>query len=164
MLFITLSMIACAVQPPQQQDVLALEKEADLAYKAKKWQEAEEKYTQLIVLTPNTAEVWFRLGNIYAHTKKPNKAVAAYREAVVRHPAYAKAWNNLGVMSLRQTTALYLEMLTHLEYNSKQYKQAKEIAKGLVELVEKRRKYNVQKDNTFTIKPSGNSEPVTSNQ
>lgn len=136
-----LLLTACAAQPDgkrQARDLLyKLEKQAALAYRNKNWKVAEEKYGLLISESPNTAEIWFRLGNIYARTSRPEKAIAAYKEAVVRQADYQPAWRNLGILSLRKTAHLYIEMLLHLEHDSESYIRAKKTSEVLLRLIKK---------------------------
>ena len=136
-------MTACATQQ-KQYSIFEIEKQASKAYVSKKWKVAEQKYSELISRAPGTAEIWFRLGNIYAHTKRPAKAVLAYQEAVVRQPEYDKAWHNMGIVSLQQTTSIFLEMLNHLKPDSERYRQAKKTAEELVKILETRRKNTKQ--------------------
>ncbi len=138
LMLVSLMMTACAIQP-KQTSVFELEQQASKAYVDKQWKLAEEKYSELISLSPGTAEIWFRLANIYAHTKKPEKAITAYREAIIRKPDYGKAWYNLGVISIQQTTSIYIEMLKHLNPDSKHYKQAKQTVEALINILEQRR-------------------------
>ena len=132
---------ACASQPQEpgvsKNLVYNLGKEAALAYKKKNWKVAEEKYSRLIAESPGTAEIWFKLGNVFARTSRPDKAIAAYKEAVVRKPEYEQAWRNLGIISLRKTTHLYIEMLQHLDDNSESYIRAKKTSKVLLNLIKK---------------------------
>jgi len=141
LIWVSLMMTACATSQ-KQTSVFELEHQASKAYVDKKWQIAEEKYSELISLSPGTAEIWFRLANIYAHTKKPEKAILAYREAVVRRPDYGKAWHNLGIISLQQTTSIYIEMIKHLKPSSIHFKRAKQTAEALLSVLEQRRQVN----------------------
>ncbi len=132
---------ACASQPSEQgvskNLIYKLGKEAALAYKNKNWKVAEKKYSLLIAESPGTAEIWFKLGNVFARTSRPDKAIAAYKEAVVRNPQYEQAWRNLGIISLRKTTHLYIEMLQHLDDSSESYIRAKKTSEVLLKLIKK---------------------------
>ena len=140
---------ACATQPVEtgvsKNIVFKLGKEAALAYKNKNWKVAEEKYSLLISESPGTAEIWFKLGNIFARTSRPDKAIAAYKEAVVRKPEYEQAWRNLGIISLRKTTHLYIEMLQHLDDSSESYIRAKKTSEVLLKLIKKNQQRTLQK-------------------
>jgi len=134
---------ACASQPTKPKyDVYKLGGEAEKAYKNKNWKVAEEKYSALILVSPGEAEFWLRIGNIYARTSRPEKAIAAYEEALVRRPGYKKAWRNLGVLSLRKTTHFYMEMLKFLEPESLMYIRAKKTSEVLIKLIEKNQAKN----------------------
>lgn len=137
--FLTLS--ACATQTQESAKsknfLYNLEKEAALAYKNKNWKVAEEKYGLIISESPKVAEVWFMLGNVYARTSRPEKAIVAYKEAVVRRADYKQAWRNLGIISLRTTAHLYIEMLLHLDHDSEAYIRAKKTSEVLLKLIKK---------------------------
>lgn len=87
------------------EDLVQVRAAAETAYAAKDWAESEKQYTLLAKRVPIEAENWFRLGNIYARTARPDAAVAAYRETLVREPEHRKAWFNLGILQLRAATA-----------------------------------------------------------
>ncbi|MEQ8496244.1 MAG: tetratricopeptide repeat protein, partial [Gammaproteobacteria bacterium] len=85
------------------------------AYSAGEWAAAEPHYRALVAAIPQDAELWFRLGNIYARVDKPDAAVAAYREALVREGDLAKAWFNMGVVQLRQAANSFLKLGAHVD-------------------------------------------------
>lgn len=133
-----LLMTACALAPEEAEyDAYQLGKEALEAYNKKDWKVAEEKFGLLISISPSTVENWFKLGNIYARSDRPEKAIAAYKEAVLRRPGYEKAWRNLGIVSLRKTTHLYIEMLQYLKSDSLSYVRAKKTSEVLLKLIKK---------------------------
>lgn len=137
----SLTLSACATETQKtdrsQRQLYDLEKEAAKAYKNKNWKLAEEKYGLLISESPKVAEIWFMLGNVYARTSRPEKAIVAYKEAVVRRADYKKAWRNLGIISLRTTAHLYIEMLLHLDHDSEAYIRAKKTSEILLNLIKK---------------------------
>lgn len=93
---------------------LDMQEQAYKAYSEGDWAEAEKAYLALTRQIPKDADPWFRLGNIYAHLNRPNEAITAYQEAVVRRPKHAKAWHNMGIVQLRQASNSfsYLESVT----------------------------------------------------
>lgn len=95
------------------EDLVQVRADAEAAYAAKDWAGSEKQYTLLAQRVPVEAENWFRLGNIYARTNRPDAAIAAYRETLVREPEHRKAWYNLGVLQLRAAAAS-LEQLQSL--------------------------------------------------
>jgi tetratricopeptide (TPR) repeat protein len=136
---VLLTLSACTTPPSNNSKnyIYDLEKEAALAYKNKNWKLAEEKYGLLISESPKIAESWYMLGNVYAHTSRPEKAIVAYKEAVVRRADYKQAWRNLGIISLRTTAHLYIEMLLHLDHNSEAYIRAKKTSEVLLKLIKR---------------------------
>lgn len=138
---------ACATQQENISstiDLVKLGKEAAAAYDNKNWQVAEKKYSQIISESPGLAEMWFRLGNIFARTSRPDKAIAAYKEAVIRQSDFAQAWRNLGIMSLRQTAHIYIEMLQYLDSETENYIRAKKTGGILLKLIKKNQEKNNQ--------------------
>ena len=137
-----LFLTACASNEVKPVQIPELQREAARAYQLKNWKEAEERYAELVNLLPGEAMLWFRLGNVYAHTHKPDEAIAAYKEALVRDPKLSKAWHNMSVMSLRQTTHLFIEMVKYLEPDDPLYKKAVSTAEALI-VVMKQRQENI---------------------
>lgn len=99
------------------EDLVQVRAAAETAYAAKDWAESEKQYTLLAKRVPIEAENWFRLGNIYARTNRPDAAIAAYRETLVREPEHRKAWYNLGILQLRAAAASLekVQTLPHAE-------------------------------------------------
>ena len=83
---------------------------AEQAYAAGDWRAAEPHYRALVGAVPQDADLWFRLGNVYARLEQPDAAVAAYREAIERSAQMGKAWFNMGVVQLRQAANSFLKM------------------------------------------------------
>jgi len=100
---------------PRVEDVAAARAAGERAYAAHEWAAAEPHYRALVAAIPQDAELWFRLGNIYARVDKPDAAVAAYREALVRDGDLAKAWFNMGVVQLRQAANSFLKLGAHVD-------------------------------------------------
>ena len=66
---------------------------------------AEALFRALARATPNDAETWLRLGNLYARTNNPDQAVEAYLKSLSLNSNDSRAWNNLGIVRLRQSWA-----------------------------------------------------------
>jgi len=138
-IFSGLLLIGCATNEAKPIDVYALQKTALLAYKQHDWQRAHDAYKRLIELNPSGAELWFKLGNIYARMNLPDRSIASYKEALVREPKMSKAWHNIGVVSLRKSTRLFIEMLQHIDRNDPLYKEAQQTGDALIKVLESRR-------------------------
>ncbi len=106
-------------------DFFELQKQADTAYINDDLVASERDYQILIKELPAIALHWFRLGNIYVRTNRPDAAINLYREAVIRDPKYAKAWYNLSVVQLKQTAYSLNEMLIYTEESDPLYNKAK---------------------------------------
>lgn len=94
----------CAGSPdlPQRSDLFQLTNEAQLAYEKGEDARAEQLYMALARQTPNDAEIWLRLGNLYARSHKPDAAADAYQRALAINGSDARVWYNLAVVRLRQ--------------------------------------------------------------
>lgn len=74
---------------------LDLHNRANELYAVKDCVAALSVYQEVVRRYPEGAEVWFRMGNCHARLRQRPAAVAAYRQALVLSPSYAKAWHNL---------------------------------------------------------------------
>lgn len=97
-------------KPAQEVDLFQERQAAETSYAARDYAEAEKHYTLLAQRVPVEAENWFRLGNIYARTNRPDSAIAAYREALVRAPDNTKAWFNMSILYLNTAASSLLEL------------------------------------------------------
>jgi len=101
----TLIVVAgCAQVPgmPQRSELFQLTNEAQLAYEKGEDARAEQLYMSLARQVPHDAEIWLRLGNLYARSHKPDAAADAYQRALAINGSDPRAWYNLGVIRLRQ--------------------------------------------------------------
>src|SRR5690606_27049603 len=95
---------------PAGGDAVTIERTASEAYANRDWAEAERQYLLLTERVPQEPEPSFRLGNVYARTARPDLAVRAYREAVLRNPKHTRAWHNMAVVQLRQAAESLREL------------------------------------------------------
>ena len=98
-----------AAQTPPQ-DPASLAAAAETAYATQRWADSERLYTELVTREPAHPEAWFKLGNIYARSARPDFAVRAYREAVTRDPHHARALHNLGMVQLREAATSFEQL------------------------------------------------------
>lgn len=101
----------CASVAPSSSLLLG---EAEEAYRQGDYPRAESAYTSLLDQHPSNAHVLFRLGNVHLHQNQPEKAIKAYRAALVYQPHEARAWHNLALAHLLQTEQVLQESLTTL--------------------------------------------------
>ena len=116
-------------------DLLELQKQADTAYLNDDLVASEKGYEILIKELPAIALHWFRLGNIYVRTNRPDAAINLYREAVLRNPKYSKAWYNLGIVQLKQTAYSLNEMLLYTDITDPLYNKAKDMLDGIQNII-----------------------------
>lgn len=149
-------------QQPDTAQILAL---ADAAYRAQDWETAEKHYVEITRAIPKEAHTWFRLGNIYARTDRPDFAVAAYKEALLRDPELTKAWYNMGLVQLRQSANSFLQMRTYSADKSEAQVRADtmyEATIGLIKEGPKRAKVSESRPTLRNSAPTADSSGITS--
>ena len=88
-------------------DLTLVREEAYLAYQNKDYSTAINKFEILVEKAPEDVEFWFRLGNSYARSEKPQLAVIAYQNALLRDPSNVKAWYNMGFIQTQTALISY---------------------------------------------------------
>ena len=116
-------------------DILEINKLADAAYARGDMEESEKHYSVINREIPKEVLPWFRLANIYARTKRPDPAIRAYREVLVRDPAYANAWFNLAIVQLKQAANSFNEMQIYTDPSHPLHQRSKEAFEGILELI-----------------------------
>lgn len=105
MLLVLLCLAGCSRQPLKlgrnHEDVKMIAARADASYENKDWVAAADDYALLVEAMPQDANFWFRYANALARADRPEQAVAAYREVLVRDARYSKAWFNMGIVQLQ---------------------------------------------------------------
>ncbi|WP_076410081.1 tetratricopeptide repeat protein [Shewanella sp. UCD-KL12] len=91
-------------KPEGNQEIMTLQSEAEQAYKMARLDQAESLYLQVLTSVPNYAPAWFRLGNIYTRTGRHDAAIAAYMRCLELEPANQKAWYNMSLVRIKQST------------------------------------------------------------
>ncbi len=126
-----------------QLDMFEIEKLANQTYQNNQWLESEKHYIILVDKIPENAVHWFRLGNIYARTQRPDAAVMAYRESLIRDPKFAKAWYNMGVLHLQQSANSFNEFQIYVDKNDPLYEKGQKIFADTLEII-KQNKENAE--------------------
>jgi predicted Zn-dependent protease len=83
------------------------------AYENKDWKKAEPALLHLTKVFPKNAQVWFKLGNIYARDNRAKDAIKIYQEALIRSPDNPKIWHNLAVIQLREASLSFFQVTQH---------------------------------------------------
>lgn len=91
-------------KPEGNQQIMTLQSEAEQAYKMARLDQAESLYIQVLTSVPNYAPAWFRLGNIYTRTGRHDAAVSAYKRCLDLEPTNQKAWYNMSLVRIKQST------------------------------------------------------------
>lgn len=116
-------------------DLLEIQKQADASYQNNDMAASERDYNILVQELPGIALHWFRLGNIYVRTNRPDAAIKLYREAVLREPKYAKAWFNLSIVQLKQSAYSLNEMLLYVDKNDPLYIKGEDLLNGIQTII-----------------------------
>lgn len=116
-------------------DLLEIQKQADASYQNNDMAASERDYNILVQELPEIALHWFRLGNIYVRTNRPDAAIKLYREAVLRDPKYANAWFNLSIVQLKQSAYSLNEMLLYVDKNDPMYTKGKDLLNGIQTII-----------------------------
>jgi cytochrome c-type biogenesis protein CcmH/NrfG len=137
---VLVSLLGCEQAPTksdadQPADLTEVSELAAQAYNAKNWSESEQQYATLTRKAPGESEPWFKLGNIYARTMRPQLAVKSYREALIRDPQHVKAWHNMGIVELRQAASSFEQLELLLDPDDALYEKSVTIQKIIGELV-----------------------------
>jgi len=109
--------------------------EARAAYTEGDWKLAEQDYLLVVQKDPSSFEAWFRLGNIYTRSDRPDLATQAYREALLRRPDDARAWHNLSVIHLRQAINSLEQMQRYADPDDPMSQSDRRLLEGLRRLV-----------------------------
>ncbi len=117
-------------------DLIEVLEQASFAYENNDLVTSEKNYAILIKELPEEAEYWFRLGNIYVRTNRPQAAMSLYREAVLRDPQFAKAWYNMSIVQLKQTAFSLNEMLIYTDKQDPLYSKAATMLEQIKSIVE----------------------------
>lgn len=115
-------------------DLVKLENRAGSAYTAGHLDLAEGMYRQLLSIRENYAPAWFRLGNIYARSNRLAAAVSAYQRCIQIDSEHEKAWFNLAVTRMRQSTDVLIQAQAHVSTDSKTKGQMDELFIQLMRL------------------------------
>ncbi|WP_227006729.1 tetratricopeptide repeat protein [Shewanella donghaensis] len=91
-------------EPEGNQQIMILQSEAESAYKMAMLDKAESLYFEILASVPNYSPAWFRLGNIYTRTGRQEAAIAAYSKCLELDPENQKAWYNISLVRIKQST------------------------------------------------------------
>lgn len=118
-------------------DAMSMQNDALRAYEEGEDAKAESLYIGLTRISPNDAETWLRLGNLYARSERPDKAADAYQRALLLSPSDARIWYNLGVIRQRQTLASYIQALQLSQPNDLIYERSEALIKQFAPISDK---------------------------
>ena len=120
---------ADAATTPGQSDDLALR--AEQSYQDGDWLAAENAYRRMVVLAPENAENWFRLGNAYAHMNMYGEAVRMYGETLKRNPDHLDAWHNLGMAQMQLAARSFVQLQARAPADDPARERARRMVDGV---------------------------------
>ena len=129
-------LLVCLVAGCAQKDLQVERLEAYQAYQKGDYRQAAVHFERLVEKAPKDAEFWFRLGNSYARSKQPRKAIEAYENALLRNPEMAKAWYNKGLIYLQAALQTFVEMNNYIADDDPVGLQGELLRKGVFDLLE----------------------------
>jgi Flp pilus assembly protein TadD len=119
----------------KKNELLKLQADAANAYEKEDWRTAEKRFKTLTERVPGEGEFWFRLGNVYARTHRPDEAVAAYKEALVRQNVNSKTWHNMGIVYLRQAANAFTQMLQDANTQDPLFARAMDLNEAVLKIL-----------------------------
>jgi cytochrome c-type biogenesis protein CcmH/NrfG len=84
---------------------------------------------------PGEGEFWFRLGNVYARTHRPDDAVKAYKEALIRQKVKSKTWHNMGIIYVRQAANAFTQMLEDMPADDPLFERAMALNEAILKIL-----------------------------
>ncbi len=135
-LLVLVGLILFFVSGCAKPDLTATRQLAFEAYQAGDYTAAADKFQVLVTEIPKDADLWFRLGNSYAKSKAPQKAINAYENALLRDPKMAKAWYNMGLIYLQESLKSFVDMDSYVPADDPVAIQGKHMREGIFSLLE----------------------------
>jgi tetratricopeptide (TPR) repeat protein len=120
----------------KKNELMQLQAEAARAYAAEDWRAAERYLKLLTERVPGEGEILFRLGNVYARTHRPDEAVAAYKEALLRQNVKSKSWHNMGIVHLRQAANAFTRMLADISPEDPLFQRAAALNEAVLNILD----------------------------
>lgn len=134
-----LLLAACSSTPKKEEhqgneQIIAIQSQAERAYKLAMLDQAESLYLQVLQSVPNYAPAWFRLGNIYTRTSRHEAAISAYMRCIELEPNNQKAWYNMGLVRIKQSTNVLTSASDQGDKNSPVGRQIRALLDALNQL------------------------------
>ncbi len=117
-------------------NLLLVREQAYEAYQNRDYDRAVRKFELLVSKAPEDGELWFRLGNSYARSARPQLAINAYQNALLRVPGNEKAWYNMGLIQAKTALKTFVDMQQYSDDNSPIGKKGGSMRQGLFNLLE----------------------------
>ncbi|MEM7540163.1 MAG: tetratricopeptide repeat protein [Pseudomonadota bacterium] len=122
-------------KPLGPDELRQVEQSAVESYSKREWLAAAIAYRRLTIAVPGDPDFWFRLGTAEARLGNSDRALAAYREAVVRDPKMSKGWYNLSVVEIRRAQNALTQLIRFAPDNDDNAARAASLLEALSELI-----------------------------
>jgi len=106
---------------------------ANESYKLGMLSDAEAMYIEITEKNPKLFEVWLKLGNIYVRTNQLDAAIRVYENAVRLNPKDVRAWHNLALTRVKQSTKILMEGRRNMRPDSDEYKFLDDSLKRIID-------------------------------
>lgn len=130
-IYLILMLGGCAAKNP-----ITTQEMAFSAYESGDFTRASKLFGELTEEIPKDAELWFKLGNSYARDKKPQRAIDAYQNALLREPGLAKAWYNMGIVQMQIALKTFVDMGTYSKGDELTSGRGTKMRQGLLSLLQ----------------------------
>ncbi|MGB3224060.1 MAG: tetratricopeptide repeat protein [Desulforhopalus sp.] len=130
-ILLILVLTGCAAKTSTSTQQMAL-----TAYQSGDYDQASKLFKQLTDDIPKDAELWFKLGNSYAREKKPQQAIEAYQNALLRAPDMTKAWYNMGIIQMQIALKTFIDMGKYSQSVDAASSRGKKMREGLMLLLQ----------------------------
>ena len=115
---------------------IATQQMALTAYQSGDYDQASKLFEKLTDEIPKDAGLWFKLGNSYAREEKPQQAIEAYQNALLREPDMAKAWYNMGIIQMQIALKTFIDMGKYAQGVDAVSSRGKKMREGLMFLLQ----------------------------
>lgn len=126
-----------ALQMGHDDQIYGKQAQAAQAYDAGADARAETLLQGILRVSPSDAENWFRLGNLYARTDRPDLAAEAFRKSLMLRVDDARVWHNLAVVRLRQAQAATVQASALAATDPALYEKTTRLAEQLQNVLNK---------------------------
>ena len=128
-----------------QKNTVELQQIANTAYDNEQWEDVIKYYTKLMNHISNDAEIWYRIGNAYAHLNQTKLAIEAYQNALAITPRNSMILHNMGITQLKESTKTFLKVNEYTDDNDPLNIRARHVINAISSLLHKEFEIEIDK-------------------